>query len=84
MGYSINAPSNFDPHTAFVYLFEQVIFFDDVLWEDADWHFHVFITVHGCAQVNVLNVKTHIFCIFCSQHTVPQYFGRGNVCCSRR
>ena len=28
-------------------------------------------------------VETHIFCVFCTQHTVPQYFWCGYVCCSR-
>ena len=30
---------------------------DDVLGENAEWHFHVFVAIHWCAEVEVLDVK---------------------------
>jgi len=53
-----------------------------MLREDSQWHLHSFKTIHWCAEVEILDIHTREFCIFCAEYTVPYYFGGGEIRCS--
>ena len=42
---------------------------------------HVFISVRRYTEVNILDVKAHIYCPFGTEDTVSQYLVGGEVCC---
>lgn len=76
LGEAIYAPSYFNPYTSFIYFVPQLVFFDDVLGEDHNWHLHVFKLLHRHAKVNVFYNKAHIFCTLCAQYTACCQFPR--------
>jgi hypothetical protein len=41
---------------------------------------HVFVAVHGCVQVEILDVGGHEFCTGCGDDTVEETLGCGEVC----
>ena len=44
---------------------DEVVGFDKIGWEVADFHAHVFWLVHWGVEVEILQVNGAIACIFC-------------------
>ncbi len=44
---------------------DEVVGFDEIGWEVADFHAHVFRLVHGCVEVEILQVNGAIACVLC-------------------
>ena len=43
----------------------------DALPKDIEWHFHVFVAIHWCAEVEILNVEAHVAGPFGANGAVP-------------
>ena len=43
----------------------------DVVRKNAEGHFHVFISCHGCAQVEIFNVEAHVAGAWRANGAVP-------------
>ena len=50
--------------------------FDDLLWDDVDWDFHIFFAVHDGVQVKIFDVDAHELCTGCGDDDVPE-----DLCC---
>ncbi len=49
----------------------EVVFVNCELWEDGEWHLHVFELHHGCCKIEVLDIKAHESCIVCADGAIP-------------
>ena len=58
----------------------QVVLINDVLWEDVEWHLHIFKSVEGCPKIEIFDVDGHVFGIIGAEdHTVPDELGRSHI-----
>jgi hypothetical protein len=55
---------------------EEVVVGDDPRGKEAEWHFHVFVSVEGCCEVEISDVKAHIPCIWGAKDAITM-----NFCC---
>jgi len=60
----------------------EVVLFDGCLWENANGHFHILITIHGRAEIEIFYVKTEISGVFCADDAVPQHLCCCEICCA--
>jgi hypothetical protein len=52
-----------------------VAFINDFLWNDGNWHLHVFKSGHPGAEAEIGNVSAHATCITSGNGTVDHEFG---------
>jgi hypothetical protein len=53
-----------------VHFVMECLFVNDVLWEEFEFHPEVLISIHGCHEVEVLDVNSHELCIGHGDDTV--------------
>ena len=57
---SIHSVSHFAENIAIhVHFVTECIFINDVLWEEFEFHPEVLLPVHGCHEVEILDVNSH-------------------------
>ena len=44
-----------------VYFVGQTVLVNEFLWEDVDWHAHVFMAIKWCSKVEVFGIYADIF-----------------------
>jgi hypothetical protein len=61
---AIHSMSHFAENIAIrVHFVMECTFIDDVLWEEFKFHPEVLVAIHGCHEVEVLDVGSHELCI---------------------
>ena len=71
---AVHSISDFKVDPPIVYLFSQVVFVDEFLWNDRDLDADIFRPIEWHPQVEVFDVKAGEFCIWCSKYTVGDEF----------
>jgi len=72
---------NFHVDMSFVDERSQFVFIEDCFGYDCEWYSHVFVFVHRCVQVKILQVECGEFGASCGQDAIYHYFYSGNVGC---
>ena len=76
---AVHSLSYFNVDFAVVDKWEKVVCINDFLRNDVEWQEHIFISLHGGAEVEVFYVDPHEFCIGGGYDAVEQQFGRGDI-----
>ena len=53
---------------------KKVVLVNDFLQDELDWDAHVLKRIHGGAEVKVLDIQAHVFCILGGDGAVPHTF----------
>lgn len=72
---AVDCLSDFDVDKSILGMLVEVVLLYDVLGENVEGHFHVFISCHGCAEVEVFDVDAHVPGSWCADGAVPHDFG---------
>ena len=59
----------------------KAVFFDDILWEQFQFHVKVFVSIHGSHEVKILDVDSHEFCIGCGDDAVEHELDCEEISC---
>ena len=82
LGKTVHATSYLAKHvTVRIYFVAKVVFFDDVLWEQLQFHAKVFVSLHWRHEVKILDVDGHEFRIVCGDDAVEHEFDGEEVRC---
>ena len=79
LGEAIHAASNFDVDKTVVDQVVQAILLDDFVRQEVDGEAHVFVSVHGCAEVVVLEVNEDLAGPRGRDSAVDDQFGGGEI-----
>ena len=77
---AVNRFAYFEVDKTIFSMFVKVVLIDGCLQKNGDGHFHVLKTVHWCAEIEVLDVETHISGIFSADDAVPQHLCGREIC----
>ncbi len=58
--------------------------FDDILWEQLQFHAKVFVLIHGSHEVKILDVDSHELCIGCEDDAVEHELDYEEISCGLR
>ena len=52
----------------------EVIFCDEIMWDDRQLYFDILRSIEWCAKVEIGNIKAWVFGIWCGEYAVEQEF----------
>ena len=61
MGKAVHSTPNFDVDMTVLNQFVEVVFIDNLLGNEGEWHLHIFLAVHWSSKIEIVNVKAHVF-----------------------
>ena len=76
---SVHAFSDLHVEVAMVDFGSQVVCLHEIFWDKAGWYSHIFISVHRCFQVEILNVGAAVFGTRRGKDTVPKDFAGDHI-----
>ncbi len=74
---------NFNVDEPFVCMVAEFVLFDDVVWENGEWHFHIFISCHRGAEIEVFDVQACVSGVDGADGAVPENLCGGEFSCAR-
>ena len=83
LGEAIDCFANFNVDKSFVGMVAEFVLFDDVVWENGERYFHIFISCHRGGEIKVFDVQASVLGVGGADGAVPENLCSGEFGCAR-
>ena len=75
LGKAPYSSSHFKIHKSVLRVLVKIVLLSRPCWEEGERHFHVFVSIKGGSQVEILDVEAHVLRAVGAEDTVPHLLG---------